>query len=62
MRGLNVLSIGLIGIISSGCLSSPSPYTKQVVELTVYFTTFFHLFHSQSSTFFSVKQVSKIVA
>jgi len=28
----------------------------------VYFTTFFHLFHSQSSTFFSVKQVSKIVA
>ena len=34
MHGLNVLSIGLIGIIFSGCLSSPSPYTKQVVKLT----------------------------
>jgi len=26
----------------------------------VYFTTFFHLFHSQPSTFFAVKQVSNL--
>lgn len=37
-------------------------YTNKDSGITAYFTLFFHPFHSQPSTFLSLKQACKIVA
>ena len=63
-------SIPMIDFLESLSLKERALILKNIEKLieyknnnySAYFTTFFHPFHSQPSTFFAVKQVSEIVA